>query len=169
MLPATKTLPDFLQISQKSIVAFARSILTASLRPSHATTWSRRATGRIGCCSSRPERESGLHSLALVLRFRASNHIDASLNLVLRSAEAQTSLRSLRKLDCGARVSKDGHKRDRASGHSSSLLRMRSVGLSSIHSIRLVSWNRSTNQEQRMKLPRRRFLGLAAGVAAFPA
>ncbi|HXP27150.1 MAG TPA: hypothetical protein VN891_15270, partial [Steroidobacteraceae bacterium] len=48
----------------------------------------------------------------LVLRFRASNHIDASLNLVLRSAHAQTSLRSLRKLDCGARVSKDGHKRD---------------------------------------------------------
>src|ERR1700730_15550276 len=52
----------------------------------------------------------------LVLRFRGSNHIDASINLVLRSAHAQTSLRSLRKLDCGARVSKDGHKRDRASG-----------------------------------------------------
>src|ERR1700724_742311 len=69
-----------------------------------------------------------------------------------------------------ARVSKDGHKRDRASGHplrdgapqvgcsrlaqlmcrsrvnprSVRLLRMRSVGLSSIRPIRLVSWNRST-------------------------
>jgi len=41
------------------------------------------------------------------------------MNLVLRSAHTQTSLRSLRKLDCGARVSKDGHKRDRASGHPS--------------------------------------------------
>ena len=40
-----------------------------------------------------------------VLRFRGSNHIDASINLVLRSALA--------------RVSKDGHKRDRASGHPS--------------------------------------------------
>ena len=39
-----------------------------------------------------------------------------NFNLVLRSALAD-SLRSLRKLDCGARVSKDGHKRDRASGH----------------------------------------------------
>ena len=42
----------------------------------------------------------------LVLRFGGSNHIHASINLVLRSAHAQTSLRSLRKLDCGARVSK---------------------------------------------------------------
>jgi hypothetical protein len=33
------------------------------------------------------------------------------MDLVLRSAHAQTSLRSLRKLDCGARVSKDGPKR----------------------------------------------------------
>ena len=32
---------------------------------------------------------------------------------------AQTSLRSLRKLDCGASVSKDGRKRDRASLHPS--------------------------------------------------
>ena len=32
---ATKILPGFLPISQKSIVAFARSILTASSRPSH--------------------------------------------------------------------------------------------------------------------------------------
>jgi hypothetical protein len=40
-----------------------------------------------------------------VLRFRGSNHIAASLNLVLRSALA--------------RVSKDGHKRDRARGHPS--------------------------------------------------
>jgi hypothetical protein len=55
----------------------------------------------------------------LVLRFGGSNHIHASINLVLRSAHAQTSLRSLRKLDCGARVSKDGHKRHRASGHPS--------------------------------------------------
>jgi hypothetical protein len=40
-----------------------------------------------------------------------------------------------------ARVSKDGHKQDRASGHprdgASRLLRMRSVGLSSIPPIRL--------------------------------
>src|SRR6202022_4921967 len=36
----------------------------------------------------------------IVLRFRGSNHIDASINLVLRSAHAQTSLRSLRKLEC---------------------------------------------------------------------
>src|ERR1700730_14044064 len=66
------------------------------------------------------EQPPAARSLALlVLRFRGSNHIDASINLVLRSAHAQTSLRSLRKLDCGARVSKDGHKRDRASGHPS--------------------------------------------------
>ena len=73
---------------------------------------------------------------SLVLRFRGSNHIAASLNLVLRSALA--------------RVSKDGHKRDRASGHPS---RRRfappqdevCVCLSSIRLIRLVSWNRSTS------------------------
>src|ERR1700738_873824 len=41
--------------------------------------------------------------LTPVLRFRGWNHIDASITLVLRSALA--------------RVSKDGHKRDRASGH----------------------------------------------------
>src|SRR6202011_1910417 len=87
----------------------------------------------------------------LALPFRASNHIDASLSLVLGSAHAQTSLRSLRKLDCGARVSKDGHKRDRASGHplrdgASRLLRMRSVGLSTIRQIRFVSWNGSTSE-----------------------
>ena len=58
-------------------------------------------------------------SRRLVLRVRGLNHIDAPMNLVLRSAHTQTSLRSLRKLDCGARVSKDGHKRDRASGHPS--------------------------------------------------
>jgi hypothetical protein len=34
------------------------------------------------------------------------------MNLVLRSAHAQTSLRSLRKLNCGARVSMDSHERD---------------------------------------------------------
>src|ERR1700720_2045864 len=51
------------------------------------------------------EQPPAARSLALlVLRFRGSNHIDASINLVLRSAHAQTSLRSLRKLDCGARV-----------------------------------------------------------------
>src|SRR3984893_14228796 len=65
----------------------------------------------------------------LVLRFRGSNHIDASINLVLRSAHAQTSLRSLRKLDCGARVSKDGHKRDRVSAVSHPRCRAKSTGL----------------------------------------
>jgi hypothetical protein len=72
--------------------------------------------------------------MSLVLRFRGSNHIATSLNLVLRSARA--------------RVSKDGHKRDRASGHPS---RRRFAppqdevcGLKLDPPIRLVSWNRST-------------------------
>ena len=79
------------------------------------------------------ESARGKHPLqlySLVLRFRGSNHIHASINLVLRSALA--------------RVSKDGHKRDRASGHPS---RRRfappqdevCVCLSSIRLIRLVS------------------------------
>src|ERR1700720_1558414 len=57
----------------------------------------------------------------IVLRFRGSNHIAASINLVLRSAphpeERVPHLgRAPRRI---ARVSKDGHKRDRASGHPS--------------------------------------------------
>src|ERR1700738_656385 len=55
----------------------------------------------------------------LVLRFGGSNHIHASINLVLRSAHAQTSLRSLRNVDCGASVSKGGQERYRANGHPS--------------------------------------------------
>ena len=117
-----------------------------------------------------------------MLRFRDWNHIDASINLVLRSA--LVILRSAcptwgARLE-GLRVSKDRHKRDRARGHPSRrsarkaarrapqdevfetahrlmcrsrvnprsvrlLIRMRSVGLSSIRPIRLVSWNRSTS------------------------
>ena len=63
------------------------------------------------------------HRNALVaLRFRGSNHIDASINLVAeeraRHPEARVPHlgRAPRRI---ARVSKDGHKRDRASGHPS--------------------------------------------------
>ena len=115
--------------------------------------------------SRRTARKAGLPrpgQLALVLRFRGSNHIAASLNLVLRSALA--------------RVSKDGHKRDRASGHPS---RRRfappqdevCVCLCSIRLIRLVSWNRSTStapsfalHECRLRPQRQLLFGLRQGV-----
>ena len=87
----------------------------------------------------------------LVLRFRGSNHIDASINLVLRSAHVilrracptwgarLEGLRASRRTATSetepAAILRDGASR---------LLRMRSVGLSSIRPIRLASWNRST-------------------------
>ena len=74
--------------------------------------------------------ERGAPRGALVPRFRGSISVESSLGLVL------------------ARVSKDGHKRDRVlaailrDGASRLLSRMRSAGLSSIHLIRLeLSWN----------------------------
>src|SRR5439155_4740720 len=88
----------------------------------------------------------------VVLRFRCSNHIDTSINLVLRSAHL------ILRRACptwGARL--EGLRASRRTATSetepaailrygaSRLLRMRSVGLSSIRPIRLVSWNRSTN------------------------
>src|ERR1700738_1466892 len=82
-------------------------------------------------------------SSVLVLCFRGSkNHIDASINLVLRSAPLRASRRTATSETEPAAILRDGASR---------LLRMRSVGLSSIHLIRLVSWNRSTRARGREK------------------
>src|SRR3984893_2947564 len=83
---------------------------------SHSIATTRASQDSHGTCRSAIDPRVAHADHLILLRFRGSNHIDASINLVLRSAHAQTSLRSLRKLDCGARSSKDGHRRDRASG-----------------------------------------------------
>jgi hypothetical protein len=70
--------------------------------------------------------------------FSRFEHIAASINLVLRErACARLEGRPQAEI-VPAAILRDGASR---------LLRMRSVGLSSIHSIRLVSWNRSTTAE----------------------
>src|SRR5258708_30154718 len=68
----------------------------------------------------------------LVQRFHGSNHIDIT-------HQARPEERAPERLSKDARVSKDGHRRDRARGHPSrrpreerGLLRMRSEGLNSI-------------------------------------
>src|ERR1700694_5602914 len=82
-------------------------------------------------------REQTLQTVELVQRFQDSNHIDASITLVLRSALLRASRRTATSEIVPAAILRDGASR---------LLRMRSVGLSSIRPIRLVSWNRSTRQ-----------------------
>jgi hypothetical protein len=68
-------------------------------------------------------RRKGDHPRNLVLRFRGSNHIDTSINLVLRSALLRASRRTATSEIMPAAILRDGASR---------LLRMRSVGSSSI-------------------------------------
>ena len=88
-------------------------------------------------CGRRSRRGSGqLGPTDPGTAFSRFEHIAASINLVLRSARLRASRRTATSETEPAAILRDGASR---------LLRMRSVGLSSIRPIRLVSWNRSSS------------------------